>query len=126
MNHLTTSDSQSNHSNFNDSMDPDYPFLYSHVSFRHLLLLNFSVYLSKIVEINVAFIPSSILRILAIRRFLHATQGSITASSIAVCKKWAINLGGGYHHADKTQGSGFCPFNDIGLIVEHLWKNHPQ
>jgi acetoin utilization protein AcuC len=32
----------------------------------------------------------------------------------------AISLGGGYHHAGRNYGGGFCLFNDIAILVEHL------
>ena len=41
----------------------------------------------------------------------------------AVCEgkvKRAISLGGGYHHAGRNYGGGFCLFNDIAVLVEHL------
>lgn len=34
--------------------------------------------------------------------------------------KSAISLGGGYHHAGRDYGGGFCLFNDIAVLVEHL------
>ena len=34
----------------------------------------------------------------------------------------AINLGGGYHHAARDQGMGFCIFNDIAVAV----ARHPE
>lgn len=43
---------------------------------------------------------------------------------MAIEKKVAINLGGGYHHAHKNGASGFCFYNDIGLAVKHLRKYH--
>ncbi len=32
----------------------------------------------------------------------------------------AVALGGGFHHAGKDYGGGFCLFNDIAVLVEHL------
>lgn len=32
----------------------------------------------------------------------------------------AISLGGGYHHAGRSYGGGFCLFNDLSILVEHL------
>jgi acetoin utilization protein AcuC len=32
----------------------------------------------------------------------------------------AISLGGGYHHAGRNYGGGFCIFNDIAVLVEYL------
>jgi len=38
--------------------------------------------------------------------------------------KRAISLGGGYHHAGRDYGGGFCLFNDIAVLVEHLRSKH--
>jgi len=32
----------------------------------------------------------------------------------------ALNLGGGFHHAEPEMGSGFCVFNDIGVAIGKL------
>ncbi|MEM1025110.1 MAG: hypothetical protein AAF627_10720 [Myxococcota bacterium] len=32
----------------------------------------------------------------------------------------AFHFGGGYHHAEPEQGSGFCVFNDIGVAIKKL------
>jgi histone deacetylase 11 len=37
-------------------------------------------------------------------------------------KGWAINLSGGYHHAKKNSGEGFCYFSDVALAIYHLWE----
>lgn len=34
--------------------------------------------------------------------------------------KRAISIGGGYHHAGRNYGGGFCIFNDIAILIEHL------
>ena len=104
--------------------DPNYKFIYSNTGLLHLILLNYSLYITKIAEIPLFFIPSSILRIMALRRFLLMNQGSLNGSCLAIEKKFAINLGGGFHHAHVKGASGFCFYNDIGLIFKHLWKFH--
>jgi len=38
--------------------------------------------------------------------------------------KRAISIGGGYHHAGRNHGGGFCLFNDIAVLVEHLRVNY--
>ena len=38
--------------------------------------------------------------------------------------KRAISTGGGYHHAGKSYGGGFCIFNDIAVLVEYLKDKH--
>ena len=32
----------------------------------------------------------------------------------------AVNLGGGFHHAARDSGSGFCVFNDVALAISHV------
>ena len=110
--------------NFTPPEDPNYKFIYSNTSLLHLIFLNYSVYITKIAEIPLFFLPSSILRIMALRRFLLMNQGSLNGSCLAIEKKFAINLGGGFHHAHSQGASGFCFYNDIGLIFKHLWKFH--
>jgi len=34
--------------------------------------------------------------------------------------KHGISLGGGYHHAGRSYGGGFCLFNDVAVLVEYL------
>lgn len=34
--------------------------------------------------------------------------------------KRSISLGGGYHHAGRNYGGGFCLFNDIAILIEFL------
>jgi acetoin utilization protein AcuC len=36
----------------------------------------------------------------------------------------AVGLGGGFHHAGRDYGGGFCIFNDIAILVEHLREKH--
>jgi len=36
----------------------------------------------------------------------------------------AISLGGGYHHAGRSYGGGFCLFNDVAILIEYLRANY--
>jgi len=36
----------------------------------------------------------------------------------------ALALGGGFHHAGRDYGGGFCLFNDIAVLVEHLRERY--
>lgn len=36
----------------------------------------------------------------------------------------AVSLGGGYHHAGRSYGGGFCLFNDIAVLIEYLRTKH--
>ena len=52
--------------------------------------------------------------------------GAITAGE-AIYKgsvNRAIALGGGYHHAGKDYGGGFCLFNDIAILTEFLREKY--
>jgi len=51
---------------------------------------------------------------------LYQTGGTIIAGPIALSSGWAINLGGGFHHACGYTASGFCPIADITLSIKHL------
>ena len=36
----------------------------------------------------------------------------------------AISVGGGYHHAGRNYGGGFCIFNDVAILTEYLRAKH--
>lgn len=36
----------------------------------------------------------------------------------------AVAVGGGYHHAGRSYGGGFCLFNDVAVLVEYLRAKH--
>jgi len=56
-----------------------------------------------------------------------ATGGTQLATELALKnKKSTINLGGGYHHAKKDSGEGFCFFADVPFAVKNLWKKNPN
>lgn len=38
--------------------------------------------------------------------------------------KRGVSLGGGYHHAGRDFGGGFCLFNDVAVLVEYLRAKH--
>jgi histone deacetylase 11 len=96
-------------------------------SFLYLLSLNYSLQISRMVEIPVFFLPSFILRWRVLDPMLHGTHGSILAGCAAVeNKKYGINLSGGYHHASSTSGGGFCIYADITLTIYWLRKWYPN
>lgn len=37
--------------------------------------------------------------------------------------KVAINVGGGFHHAEPAKGSGFCAYNDVAVAIAKLRKD---
>jgi len=36
----------------------------------------------------------------------------------------AVCIGGGYHHAGRNYGGGFCLFNDVAVLAEHLRREY--
>ncbi len=46
-----------------------------------------------------------------------ATGGTVLTCRLALEKGLAINLGGGYHHAGRGRGGGFCAYADVPLAV---------
>jgi acetoin utilization deacetylase AcuC-like enzyme len=47
--------------------------------------------------------------------------GTIQATRLALHgRSVAINLGGGFHHAERDRGMGFCIFNDIAIAIARL------
>lgn len=48
------------------------------------------------------------------------TQGTIDAAIMSLNRGYAINIGGGFHHASMYNCSGFCIYPDISLAVKHL------
>jgi acetoin utilization deacetylase AcuC-like enzyme len=52
----------------------------------------------------------------------RAVGGTIEAAQAAVHtgSMYAINLGGGFHHAEPEMGAGFCVYNDIGVAIGKL------
>ena len=47
-------------------------------------------------------------------------SGSLFATQCALRDGFAVNLGGGLHHASREGGGGFCIYNDITACVEWL------
>ena len=45
---------------------------------------------------------------------IHATRWALASPCVAV------NLGGGFHHAGRDRGAGFCVFNDVAIAIARL------
>ncbi|MCB1381600.1 MAG: histone deacetylase [Notoacmeibacter sp.] len=54
------------------------------------------------------------------RRARLAASGTVMAARLALDHGIACNAAGGSHHARRTQGSGFCTFNDVGVAASLL------
>ena len=91
------------------------------MSLSYLLSLNYTYFICKAVELPIPLV-AWLLRWRALESFLSATQGSVDAACMALEHGWAINLGGGFHHATRSSGGGFCIYPDITFITHYLEK----
>ena len=55
-----------------------------------------------------------------VKRSLASVGGTLSAASDAMSAGFGGNLAGGTHHAFRSEGSGFCVFNDIAVAIEWL------
>jgi histone deacetylase 11 len=78
--------------------------------------------LAKILEVWVAAVlPAVFTRWRVLRPMRLATGGTILACRLALEHGLAVNLGGGFHHANGSHGHGFCVYADAptALAVLH-------
>lgn len=99
------------------------------VSDRELLLVHTSEYLQQIRR------PEVLARLLfldpahpwddrLVQPFLFATGGTVAAASRAVARREvAINLGGGFHHAQADRADGFCAIADVAIAIRLLQRS---
>lgn len=53
-----------------------------------------------------------------------ATAGTVLAARLALARSGlVVNLGGGFHHAERDRGSGFCLFHDVAIAIEEARAN---
>ena len=75
--------------------------------------------LSRALEVKVPFGGAMADRRL-LAPFRRAVGGTIAASQAALQGGFAVNLGGGYHHARPAMGHGFCVYNDVAAAIAQL------
>uniref|UniRef100_A0A1I8AGB6 Histone deacetylase 11 n=1 Tax=Steinernema glaseri TaxID=37863 RepID=A0A1I8AGB6_9BILA len=68
----------------------------------------------------VAFIPKCLLNSHILHPMRLQTGGTVAAARLALDRNWAINIGGGFHHARSDKGEGFCLYADISIALEML------
>ncbi len=64
--------------------------------------------------------PASLTDAAVLRPFRYATGGTLLAARLALQHGIAINLGGGYHHAEPDRGGGFCVYADMPIAIRAL------
>jgi len=55
-----------------------------------------------------------------VRRTLASAGGTLAATRDALATGFGGTLAGGTHHAFKSEGSGFCVFNDVAIAIHQL------
>ena len=58
-----------------------------------------------------------------VRAFLLFTGGTIAACREAMARGFAVNVGGGFHHAFADHAEGFCYLNDIAVGIRVLLED---
>ncbi|CAG8490383.1 772_t:CDS:2 [Ambispora gerdemannii] len=93
---------------------------------KYLESLKSNTALQRILEVPfVAVLPQILMRKKVLEPMLLQTGGSVLAAELALRYGWAINLGGGFHHAHYNGGGGFCVYADISMMVGQI-LNNPQ
>jgi len=96
-------------------------------SARYLESLADPLVAARIAEVNeLAFLPASLIERGLYRPMKYATGGTILGAQLALQSGAAVNLSGGYHHAKRESGGGFCYFSDIAIAVNLLWQTSPD
>uniref|UniRef100_A0A0K0CVS2 Hist_deacetyl domain-containing protein n=1 Tax=Angiostrongylus cantonensis TaxID=6313 RepID=A0A0K0CVS2_ANGCA len=78
--------------------------------------------LAKVIEVPIAcLIPTCITDKYFLKRMRYQCGGTVAACRIALDRGWAVHLGGGFHHAYRSSGGGFCVYADISLALKILF-----
>lgn len=67
-----------------------------------------------------AFLPSFVTRRKVLHPMATMAAGTMLAAALAMEHGWAINLGGGMHHASHDKGGGWCTYADPYLAIRRL------
>jgi histone deacetylase 11 len=88
---------------------------------EYLRTLRERLVLARILEVPVIrYLPGWLVAWRVLRPMRWATGGTLLASRLAIEKGLAINLGGGFHHAGRDHGGGFCVYADVPLALAVL------
>jgi histone deacetylase 11 len=94
---------------------------------EYLHSLNDSKTIARIIQMGfLKFFPNRTLQKKVLDPMRYATQGTVKAAQLALKHGYAFNLGGGYHHASREDGGGFCIFADIPLAIAKLRQENPD
>jgi len=78
-------------------------------------------YVAQVLELPaLAWLPGFVLDWRILRPMRLATQGTLLAAEAALRGGLAYNLAGGYHHASRDRGEGFCCYADLHVALAAL------
>lgn len=90
---------------------------------EYLESLNDSATVARVAEMPMLrHFPNRILGNNLLLPMRYGAGGTVLGARLALAHGWAINLSGGYHHAKRDGGEGFCFYADIPLALQLLWK----
>lgn len=91
---------------------------------RYLHSLKSRYQLASILEVALVLLfPTCLVNKRVLRPMRFQTGGSVLAARLALSHGWAINIGGGFHHASRNNGGGFCVYADITLLITVLLED---
>uniref|UniRef100_A0AC34GYE2 Histone deacetylase domain-containing protein n=1 Tax=Panagrolaimus sp. ES5 TaxID=591445 RepID=A0AC34GYE2_9BILA len=97
--------------------------LISH-TFFYLKSLFWPCQVARAVEVPiVAILLPCIIERCLLKPFRYQVGGTVAAAYFALERGWAINIGGGFHHASSNSGAGFCIYNDITISLQFLFND---
>lgn len=104
---------------------PDSPAAESDMLLIHqesyLKLCRAGRYILEVLEVPVPGIAGDVLSPLLHRVILRpmrfAVAGTMLATDSALRGSLSINIGGGYHHASRDRGGGFCLYSDVPIAI---------
>jgi histone deacetylase 11 len=81
--------------------------------------------LARIIEIpEAADAPLELLERVLLEPMRHACEGTRLAVDAALEGGIAVHLSGGYHHAKRDRGEGFCVWSDLALGIDRARSHH--
>jgi histone deacetylase 11 len=88
---------------------------------EYLRSLRSAATLARIVEVPlVERLPSLVARHVLLNPMRWAVGGTLLAAEQALKTELAVNLGGGFHHAHRGYGHGFCALADVAIAIASL------
>ena len=87
----------------------------------YLQQLRRSRFVADVLELaSVGVLPIAMLDRHVLQPMRLATMGTVIAAQTALSCGIAINLSGGYHHASRDRGEGFCVYADVAIAIAML------